>query len=311
MRLIIGAALMGLVAIGQNSPASGQQRPGRAVAGDVAFWSVSDLSFDPTQPALLGARVTNPLDFPATFYSAAKEGRCTSTMVGPRVLLTAAHCVGNGATASLRNAGRTYNGSCTHSPDYATNETADWALCLMQQSVPVKYERVSINAALVTQGTELLLTGFGCTNTDGSGGNDGTYRVGEAPVRRTPSNDSNDIVTIGGVALCFGDSGGPAFAFLDPARSQRVQVSVNSRGNIQDTSYLSSLSTPSAIGFLRDWSASASSAVATRSWPLARRFIHSVNDYHSQEAVHWPRPGGACSSERWRAGEGWRESLPA
>ena len=40
----------------------------------------------------------------------------------------------------------------------------------------------------------------------------------------------------GDVALCFGDSGGPAFYVNG---DQRFQISVNSRGNIQDTSFLS------------------------------------------------------------------------
>jgi len=224
--------------------------------GDIRFWAVSDLAYDPTEPALLGARVAEPVDYPATFYSASRSGRCTSTVIGPRVLLTAAHCVGNGAVATVRRSGRDSRSVCTHAPGYPANKTADWALCLFDAPLNgLRYERISIDPRLVGVGSELLLTGFGCTRPDGTGGNDGIYRIGEAPITRLPQGSDNDIITRGSVALCFGDSGGPAFAYLDPQRRRRVQVSVNSRGNIQDTSYLSSLSTAASIQFLREWSA--------------------------------------------------------
>jgi hypothetical protein len=164
--------------------------------------------------------------------------------------------VGNGATATVRRAGRDHRSVCTHADDYQANVTADWALCHFDAPLTgIRYERISIDPRLVGVGSELLLTGFGCTRTDGTGGNDGIYRIGEAAVARLPRGDNHDIVTRGSAALCFGDSGGPAFTFLDPQKRRRVQVSVNSRGNIQDTSHLSSLSTPAAIRFLREWSA--------------------------------------------------------
>lgn len=246
-----------LLALGSViTPAFAQER-GQLTAnpGDAEFWAVADLSYDPTEPALLGARVGNPRDYPASFYSASRSGRCTSTLVGPRVLLTAAHCVGNGATATVHHAGRSARSRCTHAPDYSSNPTADWALCLFDTDLTgIVYETISINPGLVTVGTELQLTGFGCTDFDGTGGNDGVYRIGEAPVTGLPNGNDYDIVTEGDVALCFGDSGGPAFRYLDAQRQRRVQVSVNSRGNIRDTSYLSSLSTAPAIQFLDRWS---------------------------------------------------------
>ena len=57
-----------------------------------------------------------------------------------------------------------------------------------------------------------------------------------AKVTRTPRKGNWDIITKGDVALCFGDSGGPAFRFED---DRRYMISVNSRGNIRDISYLS------------------------------------------------------------------------
>lgn len=223
--------------------------------GPVAFLAISDLEYDTTVPALGGATPANPKDFQASFYALSSDGACTSTLVGPRVLLTAAHCVENGGTVSLQRGGKNWVGTCTHAPDYAANDTADWALCdLTGEVAGVPYERVNQDAALLAGKGTLQLSGFGCTKSDGTGGNDGVYRIGNAPIVALPSGTDNDIVTRSSVFLCFGDSGGPAFRYLDPQRTKRVQVGVNSRGNIKDTSYLSSTSTAPAKKFLGDWS---------------------------------------------------------
>jgi hypothetical protein len=118
----------------------------------------------------------------------------------------------------------------------------------------IPYERINRDPAAFKLHAEILLTGFGCTATDGSGGNDGKYRIGEAKVAELPSGTNNDIITRGKVALCFGDSGGPAFLYLDRAKKRRVQISVNSRGNIVDESHLSSTSTQAALTFFQSWS---------------------------------------------------------
>jgi len=55
--------------------------------------------------------------------------------------------------------------------------------------------------------------------------------------------------------LCFGDSGGPAFVFLDAAKNRRVIAGVNSRGNIVNTSWIVSTSTQFAKDFLSQWAA--------------------------------------------------------
>jgi hypothetical protein len=150
--------------------------------------------------------------------------------------------------------GASFEGVCNHAPEYLGNETADWALCLLSTPMTgVLFERVNADAARPALGSELLLTGFGCIKPGGAGGNDGVYRIGEAEVFRLPSGQSHDIVTVGDVALCFGDSGGPAFQYLDASKRGRVVVSVNSRGNIKNTSYLSSLTTAAGAAFLTQW----------------------------------------------------------
>lgn len=238
------------------------------------------LTADTIKQTLIKGREADLKDWPASVYAQMGGSRCTATVVGEKTLLIAAHCVRDGGVAKFKTAGVEYSSTCTHSPLYShaawdrvrtkielgqvsefkdlVNATADWALCLVTKPVAnIEYEVLNSDADLLKKGDELLLTGYGCTQPGGSGGNDGKYRVGEALITDLPSGSDNDIVTFGGVpgaALCYGDSGGPAF-YIDKISKKRVVVSVNSRGNIRDTSYLSSVSTSNFKGFLTSWAA--------------------------------------------------------
>lgn len=221
--------------------------------GDIELEELTTTLPDIAEPTLIGGTPASPADWLATVYSSQGNSRCSATVVGPRTLAIAAHCVGNGKTATFSVLGKKYVSSCTHSRLYAGNSTADWALCLVTETVTgIKYEVVGQDPALVKVGDELLLTGYGCTQPGGTGGNDGVYRTGKAKVTQVPSGNSNDIVTKGGAALCFGDSGGPAFVVMSDG--MRYQVSINSRGDIRTTSYLSALFTDAAKDFYAKWS---------------------------------------------------------
>lgn len=221
---------------------------------------------------LINGAPADKADWPASVYASMGNSRCTATVVGERALLIAAHCVSNGGTASFKAGDRQYSAKCTHAPDYdratwdahrtaimlgqvpaveVRNSTADWCLCVVSQPVTgISYENVNQDPSRHRTGEELTMTGYGCVRPGGGGGNDGTYRIGQARITQLPSGSSNDIVTKGGAALCFGDSGGPAFYVQGQSR---WVVSVNSRGNIRDTSYLSSVSTSPARSFFADW----------------------------------------------------------
>lgn len=228
------------------------------------FYPVGGLTKSRTaQVTLRGARLAHPKDWPASFYSVFPGGSCTATLVGPRALLTAAHCVSDGGAIDITMEQTVYTGTCTRYSLYnaTNNSSADYALCLMSSDVTLAaYETINLDQTRLKPGTELLLTGFGCTRDDGSGGDDHNYRVGEVNIGKLPAGTNNFITTSGEVALCYGDSGGPAFLYLDSAKKKRVQVSVNSEvhklqnGNLGEESYLSSLSTPVAKAFLNSWS---------------------------------------------------------
>lgn len=208
----------------------------------------ADLS-DPTDlsPALIGGTVADPADWPASPW----VGNCSSTLIGDRVLMTAAHCVSNGGSKSFTIGNTRYTGRCTHNPSYRGNETADWALCLLAQPVSnVQFEAIATaDEAACAVGVKYLWTGYGCQRWGGS--IDGKFRVGQVATRKCPSGSDYDTVTRGSVALCSGDSGGGGYVLL--SNGDRRVVGVNSRSNTTDTSYVSSTYTAKFRDWAKEW----------------------------------------------------------
>lgn len=247
--------------------------------GTVRFSSIGDLTKpDNVESEVRHARVADPSKWPASFYVHSARGWCTSTLVGERVLLTAAHCVVNDQTIELTSHSGTYKGICRQADEYPLDDSADYALCELDGPVSgVEYESVNIDSDRLHLNQEILLTGFGCVNDDGTGGNDNVYRIGEIAISALPSTASNFITTGKPTdhdkpGVCFGDSGAAAFLINGPRRSL---VSVNSQVQklgphlLGPLSYLSSTSTPTAVAFFRTWQDARNAENQTRETPLA------------------------------------------
>ncbi len=220
----------------------------------ISMKSVGALGQSGTGPKVIGGRPANSSDWRASFYSSVPEARCTAQLVGPSALLLAAHCVGDGLEASIEVDGKVYTGVCTQADEYKKDASADYALCKMTVDIPgIPFENVNIVPTLIAKGRLLLLTGYGCTAPGGI--SDGVFRVADAAVALLPGErEPNTIITQDKTAICPGDSGGGAFIVL--SAKKRVAVSVNSRVSFTTgESYLSSLSTSTAISFLTRWSA--------------------------------------------------------
>lgn len=173
---------------------------------------------------------------------------CTSTLIGPRVLLTAAHCVDNAdaPVSGADNSSHTRPGtakfagsliplvSCAMHPAYADKnwidaETPrsdlDVALCELSAPVSRLIMETVDTGARPNRNDPLLLTGYGCINIRVSNEkikfDPGRYKLrmgdatidaaGVADVQGRKGSYLRTKSTGGEPILCPGDSGGPAF----------------------------------------------------------------------------------------------------
>lgn len=202
-----------------------------------------------TGDRLIGGTVPDMKDWPNSVWI----GNCSATVVGERVLATAAHCVRNGATVTFSKGADRYKAKCARHPEYSGNSTADWVLCLIDQPVAGgEYEILNTNKVWVKAGTTLTNSGYGCQKW--GNGLDGKFRIGDVPITAVPSGSNYDIVTRGKVALCSGDSGGASF--LRMQFGHRVVMGVNSRSNTTTTSYMPSWAEDTVVEWGREWAAS-------------------------------------------------------
>lgn len=203
-------------------------------------------------PTLIGGKPADPALWPASLYVKAGDASCSATLVGERTVFIAAHCMDNGGKITFNAHANRYSATCSHHPEYRGNDTADWALCLTDRPViGVPFENLGIKRS-VTLGQQLTLSGYGCIRSGGGGGNDGIFRVGQAKVTGLVSGKNYDIVTEGGAALCFGDSGGAAYVVDE--NGDRAVIAVNSRGDIHTMSYLPAVFSPSFVSWAKTWS---------------------------------------------------------
>ena len=208
----------------------------------LALFSASIAQSQVVLPDLINGRPAEAGEFPEAVYVSFGNSRCTGSIIGKRVLLSAAHCAGNGSTGRFQVGQDQYTATCTRHPRYP-GQDVDLLLCKTNREVNVIPATIG---GPVEVDQSITIVGYGCVRPGGGGGNDGVLRVGDARV----TGFSNYDIVSRGAGLCYGDSGGPAYKKLTDAFSEKhIQVSVNSKGNIRNTNY----TTRTYIDISKDW----------------------------------------------------------
>lgn len=201
-----------------------------------------------SERVLINGRVAKEGEFPEVVNLRLGNSGCTGTFIGPQVVITAAHCGSHGGPVRFSLAGETHNGTCYRHPAYPRNDVDIMACKLTKAVHDLKMATVSGPPEL---GDTVTIAGYGCTQPGGGGGSDGKLRVGNAQVTGWTTYD---VVSSKGVALCFGDSGGPMFRALEnPEEEPHYIIAVNSKGNIRDTNYNTRLDLETSQTFLKNF----------------------------------------------------------
>lgn len=216
---------------------------------------------------------------PATFATALGDEICTATLIGPQVLLTAAHCVDvnrrrgaawqtrTGSVSLADGGGGQDIHSCAMAPAYTASDYRagrvrnenDYALCELLLPLNVIAEPIALGVDQIAPQAQLLIAGFGCSEQDLVGGrivaDNPTSGILHVGINRISGGGPDGWINLKGqigtadAIICPGDSGGAAYsnASLIPRNDDRgwrvvaVNSAVGPTGKPEERRYLSYL----------------------------------------------------------------------
>ena len=264
---LLGSALSVLVASATYAQIEfeGELNPAFAVLADEASYVIEPLEQDAENS--VGQSVGNGQIVDPRFFQGVLRmrtgGTCTASLVGPAVILIAAHCVEEDRRIRLCGGRCACGRNCVIAPTYNPDRHSDdWSLCLLERRVAedsIVFETVDIETR-PADGTRVALVGYGCTVRNGL--IDGRLRLGFSTLASRPPGFRREPTALytssnvpqGEAYLCPGDSGGPLFIMGDDAAGPRKIVGVNSRTTYEyGVSVFSALASPAGASFVLEF----------------------------------------------------------
>lgn len=175
------------------------------------------------QQPIVGGKAATLCQWPTAIIS--NGYGCTGTLVNPKVVITAGHCVAESSPSTTFTFGegergpRSVKARCTANPNFDINSNApgnDISVCVLDQpvtDVPIVPVLMGCEVDKALQkGSMATLVGYGATGPSQQGF--GTKRLVNVPI--VSVNHTYGEVTMGNpqVGACNGDSGGPAYVKL-------------------------------------------------------------------------------------------------